>query len=126
MHGPGGGPRGGHGSGPRGGHGPRGGFGPGPRGGYGYGPRGGYGPHGPGHHRPHHGFYGRRKNKNYVRRGPSDGSMWKEFKNTMSYSLKKYSIFGLATGLLSFVLIDPIQDISYTYRKNAYAYSKSC
>ena len=129
MHGPGG-PRGGHGphgGGPRGGYGPgpRGGYGPGPRGGYGYGPGGyGHGPHG--HHRPHHGFYGgrRRKNNNYVRRGPSDGSMWQEFKSTMSYSLKKHSIFGLATGLLSFVLINPIQDMSYTYRKNALQYSR--
>ena len=96
MHGPGG---------PHGG--PRGGHGPGPRGGYGHGPHGHYG-HGPhGYHRPHHGFYGgrRRRSNNYVRRSPSDGSMWQEFKSTMSYSLKKHSVFGLATGLLSFVLI---------------------
>lgn len=123
MHGPGG-PHGG----PRGGHGPgpRGGYGHGPGGHYGHGPHGHYG-HGPhGHHRPHHGFYGgrRRRSHNYVRRGPSDGSMWQEFKSTMSYSLKKHSVFGLATGLLSFVLINPIQDMTYTYRKNALQYSK--
>lgn len=131
MHGPyGGGPRGGHGphgGGPRGGYGPRG-YGHGP-GGYGHGPHGFHGPHGyhgpHGHHRPHYGYYGRRrKNKNYVRRSASDGSMWQEFKSTMSYSLKKHSVFGLATGLLSFVLINPIQDMSYTYRKNALQYSK--
>ena len=120
MHGPGG-PHGGFGPGP----GPHGGFGPGPRGGFGPGP-GPYGHFGPGHHRPHRGFYGgrRRKNDSYIRKNPADGSLWEEFKSTMSYSLKKHSVFGLATGLLSFVLINPIQDMSYTYRKNALQYSR--
>ena len=113
MHGPG--HHGGH-------HGHHGGH-HGHHGGY-HGHHGHYGHHG--YHRPHHGFYGgrRRRSHNYVRRGPSDGSMWQEFKSTMSYSLKKHSVFGLATGLLSFVLINPIQDMTYTYRKNALQYSK--
>ena len=119
MHGPGG-PHGGPHGGPGFGHGP------GPYGGYGPGPRGGYGPGPHGYHRPHHGFYGgrRRKSYNYGRKRSNDGSMWQEFKSTMSYSLQKHSVFGLATGLLSFVLINPIQDMTYTYRKNALQYSK--
>jgi hypothetical protein len=113
MHGPG--HHGGH-------HGHHGGH-HGHHGGY-HGHHGHYGHYG--YHRPHHGFYGgrRRRSNNYVRRSPSDGSMWQEFKSTMSYSLKKHSVFGLATGLLSFVLINPIQDMTYTYRKNALKYSK--